>query len=402
MITLDPHANTTESALPLFSAEHDAYREAARAFVAGEITPHVEEWEAARDFPREVFRLVGGAGHFGSKFDERWGGSGPDPVAAAIWCEELARCGSGGVGADLGAHSELACVYVDRAGTDEQKQQWLVPSITGEVIGGLGITEPDAGSDVNGIRTRAVRDGDDWVLNGSKVFITNGAWADYVVVAAKTNTADDAGHRGMTLFIVDTTTPGFEARRMKMSGWRTSHTGELSLTDVRVPDHQRLGDEGAGFYAIMQNFAWERLFMSLGAVIAAEEGLQAAIAYGRQREAFGRPVGSFQVWKHRFADMATQVELGRALTHHALRLHTAFQAGEEVDQTELLRATSMAKLHTQRMAHHVADECVQIHGGNGYLMEFPAQRFWRDTRLGPIGGGTDDIMREIIAGTYGL
>lgn len=415
----ETHAHATEPALPLFADEHDAYRASARTFVEREILPHVEDWEAARDFPKELFRTVGRAGFFGAKFDPAYGGTGPDLLAEVCWIEELARAGSGGVAADLGAHSQLAALYIDRQGTDEQKQRWLAPSISGEAVGALGITEPGAGSDVNGITTRARRDGGDWVIDGSKVFITNGSWCDHVVVAAKTD--PDADHAGMTLFVVDRDTPGFTSSRLKMLGWRTSHTGELHFDGVRVPDDNRLGDEGRGFYAIMQNFAWERLMMSLGAVVAADVALADAIAYAKGREAFGRPVAKFQVWRHRFADLATRIATARALTNHALRLTVAAEtaagsmsldsethpprsssAGAAPDPSEVLRATAMAKLVTQRLAFEVADECVQVHGGAGYLMEYRAQRHWRDARLGPIGGGTDDIMREIIAGTYGL
>jgi acyl-CoA dehydrogenase len=418
--TTRTHAHATGSALPMFREEHDAYREAARTFVQREIAPHVEDWEAARDFPKALFRTVGRAGFFGAKFDPRWGGSGPDLLAEVCWIEELARAGSGGVAADLGAHSQLAALYVDRQGTDEQRERWLVPSITGEAVGALGITEPGAGSDVNGITTRARRDGGDWVLDGAKVFITNGAWCDHVVVAAKTD--PDADHTGMTLFVVERDMPGFTSRRMKMLGWRTSHTGELHFDGVRVPDANRLGEQGRGFYAIMQNFAWERLMMSLGAVVAADLALEDAIRYAQEREAFGRPVARFQVWRHRFADLATRIASARALTNHALRLTVAAEdaaralaidsdrqrtqsgapGGAAPDPAEVLRATAMAKLVTQRLAFEVADECVQVHGGAGYLMEYRAQRHWRDARLGPIGGGTDDIMREINAGTYGL
>ena len=393
-------AHATEPALPMFTAEHDAYRASARTFVERELAPHVEDWEADRDVPKEVFRTVGQAGFFGAKFDPRWGGSGPDLLAEVCWIEELARGGSGGLAADLGAHSQLAALYIDRQGSDEQKQRWLVPSITGEAVGALGVTEPGAGSDVNGITTRARRDGGDWVIDGAKVFITNGSWCDHVVVAARTD--PDAGHAGMTLFVVERDMPGFTSRRMSMLGWRTSHTGELHFDGVRVPDANRLGDEGRGFYAIMANFAWERLMMSLGAVVAADVALQDAIRYAQEREAFGRPVARFQVWRHRFADLATRIATGRALTNHALRMTVAAEAGDDVPQAEVLRATAMAKLVTQRLAFDVADECVQVHGGAGYLMEYRAQRHWRDARLGPIGGGTDDIMREIIAGTYGI
>ncbi len=385
---------------PLFHDGHETYRQAVRMFVENEINPHAEQWEQDRDFPRELFRTAGAAGLFGAKFDERWGGSGPDYAAEAVAIEELSRSLSFGTVSDLGAHSQLAALYVDRFGSDDQKERYLRPSITGELLGALGVTEPGAGSDVNGIRTRATRQGDDWVLNGSKVFITNGSWADYVVVAARTS--DDTGHRNITLFVVDTTTSGFEQRRMKMIAWHTSHTGELYMTNVVVPDANRLGEVGSGFGHIMDNFQWERVMMSLSALALAGLSLETAIRYAGERNAFGRPIIKFQVWQHRFADLAVRLRTSRALTYQALRLHIAAQGGEDVDRDDLVRFTSMAKLHSQRLAWDVADECVQVHGGAGALMEYPAQRFWRDARVGPIGGGTDDIMRGIIARTLGL
>jgi alkylation response protein AidB-like acyl-CoA dehydrogenase len=245
---------------------------------------------------------------------------------------------------------------------------------------------------VAGIKTTAKRDGDDWVINGSKMFITNGSWADFIVVATKTD--PDKGHAGITLFVVDTDSDGFSSRRMPMLGWRTGQTGELTFADVRVPDAHRLGDEGSGFYAIMQNFAWERLIMALAQVSGAQLTYELAKAYALDRSAFGKPVGKFQVWRHRFADMATRIEAGRALTYSALRKY--------IDGENPIKEVAMAKYYTSEVAFKVADECVQIHGGYGYMMEFPAQRAWRDSRLGPIGGGTSEIMKEIIGKTLGL
>jgi alkylation response protein AidB-like acyl-CoA dehydrogenase len=281
---------------------------------------------------------------------------------------------------------------VSKFGDEEQRNRWLPPALAGETIGALAVTEPDAGSDVAAIKTVATREGDDWVINGSKLFITNGAWADFVVVAAKTDPG--AGHSGITLFVVDTAAPGFSASEMRMLGWRSGQTGELSFSDVRVPDANRLGPEGSGFVAIMQNFAWERLVMALGQVAGAQRIYDLAKTYALERQAFNRPVGKFQVWRHRFADMATRIEAGRALTYNALRLYVA---GENP-----IREVSMAKLYTSELAFHVADECVQVHGGYGYMTEFPAERALRDTRLGPIGGGTSEIMKEIIGRTLGL
>jgi len=385
---------------PLFHDEHEAYREAARRFVANEIAPHAEEWETARDFPRELFAKVGAAGFFGPKFEEAWGGSGPDYAAEAVWIEELSKGMTYGTASDLGAHSQLASLYIDRFGNDGLKDRYLRPSIDGTLLGALGVTEPGTGSDVNGISTRARQDGDHWVLNGSKAFITNGAWSDYVVVAARTS--DNPGHDNLTLFVVDADSPGFERSRMRLIAWQTSHTAELFFNDVSVPDRNRLGDVGAGFRQIMNNFQWERVMMSLGAVALAELSLETAIRYARDRRAFGRPVIEFQVWQHRFADLSVRIRTGKALTYRALRLHVAAENGAEVPREELVRLTSMAKLFTQRLAWQVADECVQVHGGAGALKEYPAQRLWRDARVGPIGGGTDDIMRNIIARTMGL
>lgn len=384
----------------LFREEHEEYRKAARLFVANEIKPHAEEWEAQRDFPRELFRKAGSAGFFGAKFAEEWGGTGPDYAAEAVWIEEVSKGGTYGTASDLGAHSQLAALYIDRLGDDVQKDRYLRPSIEGSLLGALGVTEPGAGSDVNAIKTRARQDGDEWVINGSKTFITNGSWSDYVVVAARTS--DDPGHDNITLFIVDADAPGFERNRVKMIAWETSHTGELFFNEVRVPDTSRLGDVGAGFRHIMTNFQWERLTMSLGAVAMAELSLETAIQYARDRTAFGHPVIEFQVWQHRFADLGTRIRTGKALTYRALRHHIAAEEGVDVPREELVRLTSMAKLFTQKMAWQVADECVQVHGGAGALKEYPAQRFWRDARVGPIGGGTDDIMRNLIARTLGL
>jgi acyl-CoA dehydrogenase len=406
-IDLSPTTAAEASALPLFAEEHDQLRASARSFVERELLPHVEDWERAEDFPRELFRTVGDAGFLGLKFGPEVGGSGPDLLAGAVWIEELSRCLSGGVAADLGATTDLAALYVSKAGTDEQRARFLPPLLSGEHVGALAITEPGTGSDVAGLTTRAVRDGDGWVLDGAKVFITNGAWCDEVVVAAKVSTADGAPtedpHGRITLFVVPADAPGFSRRRMPMLGWRTSHTGELTFEAVRVADDRRLGDVGSGFGHITSCFAWERLAMSLGAVSAAQRTLEVAIAYAKAREAFGRPIASFQVWRHRFADLATRIATGRALTYQALRLVVAQDRDPtSVSATEVLRTVAQSKLLTQRLAFDVADEGVQVHGGAGYMMEYPIQRAWRDARLGPIGGGTDEIMKEIVAKTYGL
>ena len=376
----------------LFRPEHDELRGAVRSFVQKELLPNAEEWERAEQFPKEVFKRIGDLGFFGLKYPESVGGSGPDFLADAVVTEEFAGCASGGVAACLGAHKDLSTLYVYNFGTPEQHERWIVPSMAGEIVGALAVTEPDAGSDVASLKTRARKDGSDWVISGSKTFITNGAWCDFVVVAAKTD--PDAGHDGLTLFVVERDTPGFESRKLRMLGWRSGQTGELVFNDVRIPDANRLGEVGAGFKAIMTNFAWERLIMALGAVAGAQRVYGVAKEYALDRKQFGRPVGKFQVWRHRFADMATRIEAARAMTYNALRLYAA---GENP-----IREVSMAKLYACELAFHVADECVQIHGGYGYTTEFVAERALRDARLGPIGGGTSEIMKEIIGKTYGL
>ncbi|MGH2739531.1 MAG: acyl-CoA dehydrogenase family protein [Actinomycetota bacterium] len=402
----------------LFTEEHEIQRKGVREFIERRLLPNVEEWERERDFPvRDVFAEVGEMGLFGAKYEETYGGTGPDLVADAVINEELVRCASGGVAAALGSQKDLGPYYVYRFGTEEQRRRWLVPAIAGEAIGALAVTEPGAGSDVAGIQTRAVRDGDEWVLNGSKTFITNGSIADFTVVAARTDSdvggpgggarpgGDRAGkesertpqserHEGVTLFVVERETSGFETSRVHTLGWRTSHTGELVFQDCRIPASNLLGEEGLGFYHIMANFQWERIAMALAAAAAAGLTLEHAIAYAKDRHAFGRPVSSFQVWRHRFADLATEIEAARSLTYHALR---KIVRGEDA-----VREVSMAKWYTAELDWRVADEALQVHGGYGLMMEFPVQRAWRDARLGPIGGGSTEIMKEIIGRSYGL
>jgi len=377
----------------LFTPDHEELRGYVRQFVERALAPNAQEWERAGDFPvREVFAQAGQVGLFGAKYEPEYGGTGPDLVADAVITEELVRCGSGGVAAALGAHKDLGSYYLYRFGTEEQRRRWLAPAVEGRLITALAVTEPGAGSDVGAIRTTATPAGDGWRLSGSKTFITNGPVADVVVVAAKT--APEAGHRGISLFVVEAGSPGFSARRVGTVGWRTSHTGELAFEDCPLPADALLGRMNEGFYQIMRNFQWERCVMALAAVAAAERTLELAMGYARERKAFGRPVGRFQVWRHRFADMATEIAAARSLTYHALR---KIVAGEDAD-----REVSMAKWYATELDWRVADEALQVHGGYGYMMEYPVQRAWRDSRLGPIGGGTTEVMKEIIGRSLGL
>lgn len=371
----------------IFNEEHDAYRESVRAFVSRELAPHAEEWERAEDFPDQTFRRMGQLDLFGNKFEERYGGTGAGVVFEAVLVEELARCGSGGVAAGLGAHAQVALPPIASFGTEEQKQRWLVPGIKGELVAALGITEPGAGSDVSGIATRAVRDGDDYVLNGGKIFITNGCRADIVVTAVRTG---EDPHAGLSLIVVERETRGFDqSTRLDKLGWRASDTAQLFFSDCRVPAANMLGGEGAAFPMIMANFQWERLSMALGAVTGAEQTLRLATSHASERVAFDRPIVRFQAIRHKLVEMATEIELARHLTYHALWLYSQGR--------DAVKEVSMAKIAATECHTHVADEALQIHGGYGYMMEFPVQRAWRDARLGPIGGGTTQVMREIIA-----
>jgi acyl-CoA dehydrogenase len=380
--------------LPPFSEEHEELRQTVSRFVTNEIAPNVEEWEAAREFPRELFARCAELGFLGLKFPEELGGQGGTHLHDAIWVEELARSGgSGGVAAGLNAHTSIAMPPIFNFGTGEQKQRWLVPGIAGEKIGALGITEPGAGSDVASLTTTARRQGDTYVVNGAKTFITNGVRADFLVCACKTS--EEGGHGGISFLVLEREMPGYEvSRKLEKMGWHSSDTGEISFSDVEVPAENLLGEENGGFKLIMANFAWERLLMAIGAVGAMQKLIETTVAYASDREAFGRPIGKFQAIRHHVAEMATRAEASRAITYNALRL---FHEGHDC-----IQEVSMAKLLTQRDLLDIADQSLQIHGGYGYMREYGIERAVRDARLGPIGGGTDEIMKEIIGKTMGL
>jgi acyl-CoA dehydrogenase len=342
-----------------------------RDFVLTRLRPHADEWEQAEWFPNEVFRWVAEAGYLGL--------GGEDPAAAAVWVEELARCGSGGVAAGLGAHSGIALPPIAKFGTDAQKQRYLLPGLRGERIAALAITEPGAGSDVAAIRTRAERVDDGFVVNGAKTFITGGVRADILVTAVKTTAK--GGHRGLSFLIIERG-PGVTSTLLRKLGWHASDTAEIAFDDVFVPAENLLGAENQGFYLIMANFQWERLLMALGAVGAMQACFELTLPVAR---------GRGQAVRHAMAEIAVAIEAGRDVTYAALRRHVA---GEDA-----VREVTIAKLATQRTAVQVIDACLQIHG-----LEAPPEleRALRDARLGPIGGGTDEIMKEILGRSLGL
>jgi alkylation response protein AidB-like acyl-CoA dehydrogenase len=375
-----------------FAAEHEELRESIRRYVANELRPNVREWEDARWFPNDVFTRMGELGFLGLKYPVEYGGQGGDYLHDAVLTEELARCGSGGLAAGIGAHIGIATPPVWKFGTDDQKRRYLAPAIAGEKVAALGITEPDAGSDVAAIKTRATRVEGGWNVNGSKMFITNGVRADFVVTAVKTTA--QGGHHGISFLIVDTDQPGYEADKIEKLGWHASDTALIALADVHVPDENLLGEENEGFKLIMANFQWERLLMALGSTAAMQAIWERTVEFVGERNAFGRPIGKFQSLRHRLADHATTIHAARCVTYDALG---RFAAGENVT-----KEVTMAKLITQRSAFDLIDDCLQMHGGAGYMAEYDLERAARDARLGPIGGGTDEIMREILSKVLGL
>jgi acyl-CoA dehydrogenase len=386
-------AATRRRPIPPFTDEHEDLREGIRRFVASELRPHAREWEDARWFPNQVFARMAELGYLGLKYPEEYGGQGGDHVHEAVLTEELSRSGSGGLAAGIGAHINIATPPIAVFGTEDQKQRFLVPAIRGEKIGALGISEPGAGSDVAGIRTFARRVDGGYVVNGSKTFITNGVRADFVVTAVKTT--EEGGHHGLSFLLLEKGMEGFSvAKKLEKLGWHASDTGELAFQDVFVPDENLLGEENRGFYLIMANFQWERLSMALGAVGSMAAVIERTVAYAKERRAFGRRIGGFQAIRHKLAEMAVKLEASRSLTYHALRL---FAAGHDA-----IAEVTEAKLLSQRSSFEVADDALQIHGGAGYMREYEIERVVRDARLGPIGGGTDEVMKEILGKRLGL
>ncbi len=377
--------------MPPFAEEHEEFRAVVRRFVERELRPHAAGWEEAKWFPNEVFGQLAEQGYLGLKYEEAYGGSGGGYLADAVFAEELSRCGSGGLAAGIGAHTSIATPPVWKFGTEEQKQRWLVPAIRGEKIGALGITEPDAGSDVASLRTHARRVDGGWVVNGEKTYITNGVRADFIVTAVKTT--QEGGHHGISFLVVEPG-EGVEATALSKMGWHASDTATIAFSDVFVPEEHLLGREHEGFALIMANFQWERLLMALGAVGAMHAAIEQTVAYTHERQAFGRALTGHQVVRHKLVDLATTAHTGRCLTYDALRRF--------VDGGDAVREVTMAKLFTQRACFEVMDGCLQLHGGAGYMREYDIERAARDARLGPIGGGTDEIMREILGKTLAL
>ncbi len=367
---------------------HDAFRTTVRRFIEHEVAPHADEWETAGRIPRAIWPRMGELGLLGVTAPEALGGAGADLFTAVVLLEELPRSLMGGFCAAVSVQQFVATQHILHWGSDALKERYVRPSVEGRAVGALGVTEPDAGSDVASLRTRAVRDGDHWVVDGAKTFITNGADGDFVTLAVRTR--DEPGPGGISLLVVDSDLPGFTvARRLFKLGWHASDTAELHFEGVRVPADRLVGEEGMGFYYLMEAFQLERLVAAAAAVGGAELALEKTFAYITQRHAFGRPLVRYQALSHRLADLAAELEAARQLVYHATWLLEKGDGG--------VRECSMAKLVAGELAVRVADACLQCFGGYGYMEEYPLARFLRDARAGTIAGGTSEVMREILA-----
>ncbi|MEA2148061.1 MAG: citronellyl-CoA dehydrogenase [Solirubrobacteraceae bacterium] len=376
----------------IFTDEHEQLCDSIHRFVVKELAPHADEWEETT-FPDSVFTRMGELGFLGLDKPEAYGGQGGDYYTALVLAEEMAHSHSGGLAMGVAVQTDMAMPPILAFGTEEQKQQWAAPAIAGQAILCIGITEPDAGSDVSGIKTRAVKDGEEYVINGSKTYITNGHRAHAIVLVTKTD--PDAGYDGFTLFLVPMDTPGvIREKRLEKLGMHASDTALLAFNDVRVPETAVLGQIGKGFYHIMWELQGERLIGAAGCVAGAQSVFDRTLQYAKERTAFGRPIGRFQAIRHKFAEMATKIETARQMVYTTA---WRFQNGEYP-----VREITMAKVYSARIAVEVADECIQIHGGAGYMKEYGIERAWRDLRLNRIGAGTDEIMLDVIGRSYGL
>ena len=377
-----------------FTGEHEMFRQSVRRFVEQEINPHVDEWEEAGIFPAHaLFKKMGDLGFLGLTYPEEYGGLGLDFWYTVVFCEELGRAGCAGVPMGIAVHTDMCTPALAEHGSHELKQRFLAPSISGEYVGCIGVSEPDAGSDVASIRTRAEAADDDWVITGRKLYITNGTQANWVCLLARTS--EGRGYQGMSLIIVPTDTPGFSvSRKLRKLGNHSSDTAELVLDGVRVPKANTIGPEGQGFILQMRQFQRERLVGAILAYTQCEKMVRDTIAYTCQRQAFGQPLVANQVVHFRLAELLTEIEALRQLTYHCVR---QFVAGEDIT-----REASMAKLKAGRLSREVADSCLQFYGGMGYMEETPISRAFRDSRLLSIGAGADEVMLGIIAKIEGI
>jgi len=370
-----------------FTEEHDLFRESLKDFLQKEVVPHIEKWEKSGIIDTFIWKKFGEMGYFGLAYPEEYGGLGLDLFYTVILLEELQKINSGGFAAAVWAHAYLAMTHLNAEGDHEIKQNYLTPSINGEKIGCLCVTEPFGGSDVAGMRSTAIKNGDHYILNGSKTFITNGVYSDYMVVAAKTN--PELGNKGISIFVVDSDTPGVSATKLDKLGWRASDTAEIAFDNVKIPASNLMGEEGKGFSYIMQHFALERLIMGINAHARAEYAIEYTLQYMSERSTFGKTIDKYQTLRHRIADLYSDMEINKSYNYH---IADRLNKGEYP-----VKEATISKLKSTKMADEVINNCLQFLGGYGYMEEYPLARLFRDSRLGPIGGGTSEILREIIA-----
>jgi len=377
----------------VFSQEHEQFRDAFARFCQSEIVPYHEQWERDRVVPRSLWTKAGAAGFLCPFLPEDLGGSGADFLYSAVMCEELARCRASGPAFPL--HNDICAPYLHSYGTDEQRRRWLPGAASGEKILAIAMTEPGAGSDLAGIRTTARKDGDAYVINGQKTFISNGQLCDLVIVCAKTDPHADPPHSGVSLFVVEDGTPGFEkGRNLEKMGLKAQDTSELSFTDCVVPKENLLGKEGAGFYYLMEKLQQERLVVAVSCAAAAETVLADGVRYCQERTAFGKPIGKLQHIQFRLAELATEIQIGRVFVDRLLEAHVSGQ--------KIVQEVSMAKWWVSELLKRTCDEVLQFHGGYGYMMEYPIARDYLDARIQTIFAGTTEIMKLIIAKQMGL
>ncbi|MCX5821208.1 MAG: acyl-CoA dehydrogenase family protein [Deltaproteobacteria bacterium] len=375
-----------------YTDEHRMFRDALRRYLAKEVVPHIEEWEEAGIVPREAWRKMGEQGFLAMSVPEEYGGLGADFLYSVIVTEELTRTNSSGLAAPL--HSDIIVPYIVAFASEEQKHKYLPGCISGDIITAIAMTEPNAGSDLAGMKTTAVEQGDEIVLNGQKTFISNGINCDLLVLAARDPGAENP-HAAVDLYLVEAGTPGFEkGKQIKKIGWHSQDTAELFFTDCRIPKANRLGDKGTGFLKLMIKLAQERLVCAIGAVAAAEYMLEITIQYCKERTAFGRPLSKFQNTQFEIVEMATETRLGRTFVDKLIADH--------MEGKNIVVDVSMAKYWTTEMASRVADRCMQLFGGYGYCEEYPIARAWRDIRVTRIFAGTNEIMKTIAARFMGL
>ena len=375
-----------------FTDAHEELRLHIRKFLEKEVQPHLEEWEE-KTFPDSIFQRMGELGFLGLRYPQELGGQGGDYFSAIVLSEEMAKAATGGLGMAVAVQTEMATPPVFKFGTEEQKRRWLAPAIRGEHIAAIAITEPDAGSDVAGITTTAKRYGNEFIVNGRKIFITNGARCQWALVVTKIER--DRGHSGYNLLVIEKGTKGFEVTRtLQKLGMHSSDTAELLFEDCHVPVGNLIGEEGEGFKNLMWELQGERMITAASAIAGANRVFEYTKDYALERKAFGQPIANFQVIKHKLVDMGTKIAAVQSFV---------YQTAKQWDEGEYpVREISQAKLLATQVACEVADDAIQILGGHGYMREFPVERAWRDARLARIGAGTDEIMKEIIAKTYGL